>query len=204
MEELDITRVGELAALDVNRLKLIFGRRASLIHQWALGIDATPVYAQTKEPMVAESVMLPDGENDDEKLLKTYWRLVDTCLYRLRKRHEFPLKTGLLIRYSDQTVATRSLKISAAAQGHGPDCALHLWNPALFDPFQRLFFDVCKRRVRVRFLKVWFQEFRLLNSQLSLFEIHSPREKKNRQLVSAMDHIWDRYGVKAILYGRAA
>jgi DNA polymerase-4 len=50
LEELNIARVGQLAALDMGRLKLIFGRRAPLIHQWSLGIDATPVYAQAKNP----------------------------------------------------------------------------------------------------------------------------------------------------------
>ena len=55
LEELNIARVGQLAALDMGRLKLIFGRRAPLIHQWSLGIDATPVYAQAEKPMVSES-----------------------------------------------------------------------------------------------------------------------------------------------------
>ena len=204
LEELDITRVGELAALDVNRLKLIFGRRASLIHQWSQGIDATPVYAPTKEPMVIESVMLPEGENDDERLLKVFWRLVESCLYQLRRRHEFPQKAGLLIRYSDQTAVTRAVTISTGAFDQGQADTLHLWNPFLFTPLQKLFFDVCKRRVRVRFLKVWFQEFRTLNSQLSLFQTSFPGGEKTRHLVHAMDQVRDRYGQEALRLGRAA
>lgn len=204
LEELNITRVGQLAALDVGRLKLIFGRQAPLIHQWSLGIDATPVYARAKKPMVSESAMLPQGENDDERLLKTFWHLVETCFYHMRKRHWFPLKAGFLVRYSDQVVATRSLKISPTAHGHGQAGGLHLWNPSLLAPLQQLFFDVCKRRVRVRFLKVWFREFRQLHVQLSLFQPPSPREEKIRPLVHAMDHIRDRYGTGAVRCGRAA
>ena len=204
LEELNITAVGQLAALDVGRLKLIFGRRAPLIHQWSMGIDATPVYAQSKTAMVSESAMLPQRENDDEILLKTFWRLVETCFYHMRKRHWFPLKAGFMVRYGDQVVATRSLKISPVARGHTQTDGLHLWNPSLFVPLEKLFFDVCQRRVRVRFLKVWFREFRALHFQLSLFQAPSPREEKTRRLVDAMDHIRDRYGAEAVRCGRAA
>jgi len=191
LEDLNITRVGELAAMDVGRLKLIFGRRAPLIHQWSRGIDATPVYAQTKKPMVSEAAMLPQGENDDERLLKTFWRLVETCFYHMRKRHWFPLKAGFLVRYGDQVVATRSLKISPAVCGRGQTDGLHLWNPALFASLEKLFFDVCQRRVRICFLKVWFREFRALHFQLSLFHAPTPREENTRRLVHAMDQIRD-------------
>jgi DNA polymerase IV len=204
LEDLNITRVGQLAAMDVGRLKLIFGRRAVLIHQYSLGIDATPVYAQAKKPMVSESAMLPQGENDDGKLLKTFWRLVETCFYQMRKRRWFPMKAGFLVRYGDQVVATRSLKISPAVCGNAQTDGLHLWNPALFVPLEKLFFDVCRRRVRVRFLKVWFREFRALHFQLSLFHVPSPREEKTRRLVHAMDHIRDRYGEDVVFCGRAA
>ena len=204
LEDLNIIRVGQLAALDVGRLKLIFGRQAPLIHQWSQGIDATPVYAQAKKPRVSESVLLPQGENDDETLLKTFWRLVETCFYHMRKRRWFPLKAAFMVRYSDQVVATRSLKLSPPAHGHGQADGLHLWNPSLFVPLQDLFFKVCQRRVRIRFLKVWFREFHALQFQLSLFHAPSPQEEKNRQLVHAMDHIRDRYGAEAIRCGRAA
>jgi DNA polymerase-4 len=204
LEELNIARVEQLAALDMGRLKLIFGRQAGLIHQWSLGIDATPVYAQAQKPVVSEQVVLPDGENDDERLLKIFWRLVETCFYRMRKRRWFPGKAGFLVRYSDQVVFTRSLKMPTAMHGHSKADGLHLWNPSLFEPLQNLFFDVCRRRVRVRFLKVWFREFRALHVQLSLFQVPSPREEKTRQLVHAMDHIRDRYGTEAVRCGRAA
>ncbi len=212
LEELDITRVGQLAALDVGRLKLIFGHKALLMHQWSLGIDQRPVYAQAKKPVVSESAELAEGENDDERLLKTFWRLVEACFYRMRKHHWFPLKAGFLIRYEDQVTATRSLRMSPPlnghvggyADGHAQGQGLHLFNRTLLAPLQKLFFDGCKRRVRVCFLKVWFQEFRSLNRQMSLFERPSPQEERTRRLVHAMDHIRDRYGIDAIRCGRAA
>ncbi len=204
LEELNITRVGQLAALDVGRLKLIFGRQAPLIHQWSLGIDATPVYVQKKKPVVSESATLPQGENDDETLLKTFWFLVEACFYRMRKKSWFPLKAGFTLRYSDHVTSTRSLKLSPPAYGRDRADGLHLWNPLLFEPLRKLFFQVCRRRVRVRFLKVWFQDFHALQFQPSLFHAPSHGEEKSRRMVRAMDHIRDRYGAGAIRFGRAA
>ncbi len=204
LEELNINRVGQLAALDVGRLKLIFGRKAPLIHQWSLGIDATPVYAQAQKIIVSESALLPEGENDDERLLKTFWRLVASCFYHMRKRRWFPSKAGFLVRYGDQVVSTRSLKISPPANSHMPDDGLHLFNRSLLESLERLFWDGCKRRVRVCFLKVWFQEFRALNRQLSLFQTPAPQAEKNRRLIHAMDRVRDRYGESAVYCGRAA
>jgi hypothetical protein len=149
-------------------------------------------------------MLLPEGENDDERLLKIFWRLVETCFYRMRKRRWSPGKAGFQIRYSDQVVSTRSLKMPTGIHGRTQAEGLHLWNPLLFEPLQRLFFDVCRRRVRVRFLKVWFREFRALHFQLSLFQAPSPQEEKTRQLVHAMDHIRDRYGEQAVRCGHAA
>jgi len=54
LEELNITRIQELAALDIGSIKLIFGRQACLIHQRALGIDPTPVYPAFERPIVGE------------------------------------------------------------------------------------------------------------------------------------------------------
>ena len=204
LEELNITRVRQLAALDMGRLKLIFGRRAGLIHQWSLGIDATPVYARSGAPAVTEEATLVQDENDDGMLLGTFWRLVESCFYRMRKRHLFPLKAGLLVRYADQAASNRSFDVPPAAYGHMRADMLHLWNRALFAPLEKLFFDVCRRRVRIRFLKVWFRDFRASHFQLSLFQTPSPREERTNRLVSAMDHIRDRYGVDAIRCGRAA
>ena len=144
------------------------------------------------------------GENDDERLLKMFWRLVESCFYQMRKRQWFPLKSGFLVRYGDQVSATRSLRISPPASGHAPGDGLHLWNHSLFEPLQKLFFDGCQRRVRVCFFKVWFQEFHPLDCQLSLFHLPSSQEKKARRLVHAMDHIQDRYGADALHCGRAA
>ncbi len=194
LEELSIIRVRELAALDMGSLKLVFGRQAFVIHQRALGIDPTPVCPAPEKPMVSEEVILPQDENDDQKLSGALYGLVEKCALRMRKRALFPAKAGILIRYSDQIEIRRQIKLSLSS----------FWDFDLYAPLEALFFNVCKRRVRVRFIRVWFWDFFDSSSQLSLFHAPSPALEKRSMVVQALDRIRERHGEGVIRYGRAA
>ena len=138
LEELNIIRVRELAALDVGSLRVLFGRQAQVIHERALGIDPTPVYPSPAGPRVSEEITFAEDENNDERLLAALYRLVEQCSYRLRGRAIFPGKAGLLIRYSDQVEVRRRLKL--------PHVRFRDFD--LYAPLEELFFKACKRRVR--------------------------------------------------------
>ncbi len=214
LEELNIIRVRELAALDMGNLRLIFGRQAYLIHQRAIGIDPTPVCPSPIKPMVAEEITLPLDENDDHKLLGALYTLVEKCAYRLRTRGLFPRKAALLIRYCDQVEARAQTRLSLSA----PARAVHLSavlaqagadriTPSdldLYAPLEKLFFKTCNRRVCVRFMRIWFWEFFRPTPQLSLFHTPSPGAEKTARLTQALDRIRGRHGEEAIRYGRQA
>lgn len=194
LEELNIIRVRELTALDMGHLRLIFGRQAYLIHQRTLGIDPTPVYPAPARPIVSEKITLPQDENDDEKLLETLYSLVEKCAYRLRSRALFPRSAGIWIRYSDQMETRRQVKLPR----------LSFWDFDLYHPLETLFFKACKRRVRVRFIKIWFWDFSPASGQLSLFQDPLPAAKKKTSVIQTLDRIRERYGQNAIKYGKAA
>ena len=211
LEELSLILVRELATLDMASMKLVFGRQAFVIHERALGIDPTPVYPSPARPRVSEEITFPEDENNDERLLAALYRLVERCSYRLRGRALFPGKAGLLIRYSDQVEVRRRLKLPLfGAQGGGPE---RRREPAdrhgpgdfdLFRPLEALFFKACKRRVRVRFMRIWFWDFLSPDPQLSLFQAPSPWKEKQSPVIHAMDRIRERYGEGAIQSGRTA
>jgi DNA polymerase-4 len=192
LEELNIIRVRELAALDMGNLRLIFGRQAYLIHQRAIGIDPTPVCPSPMKPVVAEEVTLPLDENDDHRLLGVLYTLVERCSYRLRSRALFPGKAALLIRYSDQVEAKGQVGFNGMS-------SLDL---DLYRPLERLFLKTCNRRVRVRFMRVWFWDFSRPSPQLSLFHVPLPGVRKTPKLTQALDRIKERHGDEAIKYGR--
>jgi len=192
LEELNISLVREVAALDVGSLRLVFGREAYVIHQRAIGIDPTPVYPPRTEPTVAEEVTLPQDENDDERLLGTLYRLVERCSHRLRGRSLSPSKAGLVFRYTDQEEVRRQVQLPRAG----------FWNFELYEPLAQVFLKACRRRVRVRFMKVWFRDFSPPSPQLPLFPASSPDMERKVLATQALDRIRERYGDEAIKYGR--
>jgi DNA polymerase-4 len=195
LEELNIIQVRELAALDMDHKRLIFGRQAYIIHQRAVGIDLTPVYPCPQRPVVSEEITLPQDENDDDRLLAALCGLVERCSYRLRRRVLVPRRAGLMIRYSDQMEIRRQLKLPAH---------VGFWDFDLYDPLATLFLKACTRRVRVRFIKVWFRDFSPQSGQLSLFHEPSPRRERDILVKTAVDRIRERYGETAIRHGKAA
>jgi len=194
LEELNISLVREIAVMDMDNLRLVFGRQAYVIHQRALGIDPTPVYPPRMKPTVAEEVTLPRDENDDGKLLGILYGLVEKCSHRLRSRALLPRRAGLVFRYADQEEVIRRINLP-----HGS-----FWDFDLYEPLEKIFLKACRRRVRVRFMKVWFREFSPPNPQLSLFPTIPPVPEKKTQVTRALDSIRERYGDEAIKYGRTA
>jgi len=193
LEELNISLVREVAALDMETLQLVFGRQAYVIHQRALGIDPTPVYPPRMEPTVAEEITLSQDTNDDEKLLGILYGLVERCSHQLLSRALFPRKAGLIFRYTDQEKVTRRIDLPGVS----------FWDFNLYAPLERIFLRACRRRVRVRFMKVWFQDFSPLTSQLSLFLAGSPIMEKKALVTQALHCIREKYGEATIRYGRA-
>jgi len=194
LEELNISVVQEIAALDMDSLKLIFGRQAYMIHQRALGIDPTPVYPFHMEPTIAEEVILSQDENHDEKLLRILYKLVERCSQQLLSRSLCPRKAGLIFRYTDHKEVARRINLSGVS----------FWDFEIYAPLERIFLKAYRRRIRVRFMKVWFQDFSPPPSQLSLFSTSSPVTGKKVLAFQALNHIRKRYGYEAIKYGRTA
>jgi DNA polymerase-4 len=194
LEELNISLVQEVAALDMDTLKLVFGKQASVIHQRALGIDPTPVYPPRMEPTVAEEIALPQDENDDEKLLGILYGLVERCSHRLLSRALSPRKAGLAFRYADQEEITRQINLPHESS----------WNFDLYAPLEKIFLRAFQRRVRIRFMKVWFRDFLPPTSQLPLFPARSPAMEKKALITQTLHRIRERFGDEMIKYGRAA
>jgi DNA polymerase-4 len=194
LEELNISLVREIAAMDLGRLRLIFGRQACVIHQRALGIDPTPVYPPPVKPRVSEEAVLPRDENDDEKLLAVLYRLVENCAHRLRAGGLIPGMAGLMFRYADQLEVMRRIPLPRRS----------FWDFDLYDPLEKAFLKACRRRVRVGFMRVWFQDFSRPEAQLSLFDNPLPSEEKRIRVIRTLDRIRARFGDGAIQYGRTA
>jgi len=191
LEELNITLIRELAALEVAQLRLLFGREAYILHQRSLGIDPTPVHPPAREPVVSESVTLARDENDDQRLLGILRRLTEKCSLRLRKREARARRTGLLIRYADQIEVVRQTRLSPPG----------FWEFELYPALETLFFKACQRRTGIRFMKIWFRDLLPPARQLSLFTIPDASREKDIRLIEALDRVRERHGENTVQYG---
>ena len=192
LEELNISLIREVAVLDVNSLKLIFGRYAWVIHERSMGIDPTPVNPPLLKPEVSESITLPSDENDDRKLLGVIYSLVEKCSQRLRRNGMIPGRASLILRYSDQMEVSRQVGLSRGS----------LTDSDLYAVMEQLFFKIYQRRTCIRFIRVRFSDLSLPSPQLSLFPPYSDDKEKEDRITLALDCIRERYGDELIKYGR--
>ena len=146
------------------------------------------------EPTIAEEVILSQDENCDEKLLGILYRLVEKCSHQLLNKALFPHKAGLIFRYTDHKEVTRRINLPG----------MSFWDFDLYRSLERVFLKAYQRRLRIRFIKVWFQDFSPPTSQLSLFPAQSFIVKKKALATQALNRIRERYGEETIKYGRAA
>lgn len=193
LEELGITRVREVAALEAADLRLLFGRQAWILHQRALGVDPTPVYPPQRRPAVEEGVTLSEEENDDARVLGVLYGLVERGARRLRERDRTPRRGSLLVRYADQREVLRRVTFSGAGA----------WDADLYVPLERVFRRACTRRVRVRFLRIAFTDLAPARGrQLSLFAAEPSPGEAQGEVTRALDRIRARHGDGAIQCGR--
>lgn len=192
LEELGIALVREVAALETGTLRLIFGGQAPVIHQRALGIDPTPVYPPRRKPTVADELTLAQDENDDEKLLGILHGMVERCSRRLLNKTLCPRTAGLVFRYTDQEEVIRRIELPGVS----------FWDFDLYSPLERLFLKSYQRRLRIRYLKVWFQDFSAPPAQLSLFPARSGLSERKAAAAQALHRIRERHGEEVIRYGR--
>jgi hypothetical protein len=81
---------------------------------------------------------------------------------------------------------------------------LSFWDFDLYGPMEQIFYKACHRRVRLRFMRVWFWDFSRESGQLSLFHQPRPNEEKQTAVIRALDRVRKRHGEQIIGTGRKA
>ncbi|MBN1479301.1 hypothetical protein JXA70_03405 [candidate division KSB1 bacterium] len=179
----------ELAAIPVEHLQMVFGRLGVLLHQRAKGIDPRPVQPAKRAPEIVEIEQFDEPCNDYDVLQAMLFGLLSQSTRRLRDKR---LRTGRLvvqIQYSDY-------KENMAQQRFTPaDTDMELVHTARHTLKRAL-----SRRVRVRKMTLRLCDLTVDPKQLSLFQEQDPKIKK---ITMAMDTIRNKYGEKAIQFGRA-
>lgn len=191
VRDLNVRSVRELASIRLAHLSRLFGADGSSLYKEARGIDESPVRPPTKEPSVLVEDSLPEDTNDDGALLRVLYRLTEQAAETLRQRAVFPRAATVYLRYSDQFDATRTASIDSRSN----------LDSVLFRSVEDLFFKVCSRRQRVRYVSIEFTRLTRRERQMSFFA--KERLDTGEQVSTAVQLIRNRFGSSAISPGRA-
>ena len=189
LEELNIYRVRDLARLDIDELRLIFGGRAGVIKQRAVGIDPSPVIPPDGGKVIRETLIFNEDTNDREILIGAFLSLTERCTTKLRQKGLCSKRAGVYVEFSDGISLRRYLNFQSPLQS----------DFEIFPPLKNLLLKVIKKRVRVRSITLWFSRLSYGSYQMGLFDNAFQREKRER-LERSLDLIRKRFGESAIKY----
>lgn len=193
LNDLNLRRVEQVAALSVVQLRLAFGPFAPLLHRRACGYDTAPVEPPQRRPGVTAEALLDEEQNDDQVLLAELYRLVEACGFRLRRRQRQAGRLSLQVQYADGVAARRE----EALEPPGNHDLL------LFAAAERLFRKTCVRRVRLKSLQLTCTRLQAGPRQLGLFAAPVEVSPAQAALQRALDEVRGRYGLQAIGWGRS-
>jgi DNA polymerase IV len=191
LADFNLRRVGELAAVAPEHLLLAFGRAGLRLHQYALGIDPSPVRTPERAPAIREEETLGNDSNDDRVIEAALLGLVERAGRRLRERGAAARLVRIEIFYADHLSASRQEKLAAPEDD----------DRRLFASARRLLEQAWTRRIRLRYLAFILQDLHHGPRQLELFT-DDDDHRRERRLTAALDAARARFGESAVRWGR--
>jgi len=194
LRDLNLQVVQQVAELSVPQLRLAVGPFAPLLHDRACGIDRSPVQPPRFSTEIVEEGLLGQDENDDEVLVSELLRLVEGCGLRLRRLGKGTGKITLTISYVDGVTeeGKRSLPAPVALDRE------------LLSVAEELFFATCRRRQRVRGLRLACDQVGAASGQLELFApAVTSGAQRQIDLQETLDGLRAKHGDAAVRWGKA-
>ena len=193
LQDLNLRRVEEVAALSVAQLRLPFGPFAPLLHQRSCGIDPSPVQLPKHSPVIVEEAFLSQEETDDDLLLAELFRLAEACGLRLRRTGQASARLSLSLTFADSVTQQGKVDLPCPVAN----------DLALFAALEDLFYKTCARRVRLRALRLACGRLASGKRQLDLFSDQTPASLQGEALQDALDALRSRHGLDSVRWGRS-
>lgn len=189
LARLGITTIGDLGRFDPGLLRQRFGVYGELLHQWANGIDESPVDPTCFQTVksVGHSYTLPRDITDIDTVRWFLFWLADRVCRRMRRDSYIGRTVTLTVRNSDFLSFTRSLTLPEhTASAH-----------ILRDTAMALFRRNVPPGMKVRLLGISFSNLKKETpEQMNLFG----NEIRRRAVDAAVDAVKDKYGDSAITF----
>lgn len=193
LDDLNLRTLGSIAAVSIAHLESAFGATAGFLHNWALGIDPSPVRQPIAQPAIERSIDLDPDEVDDQLLRRRLYGLLEHLCATLRQQRRVCRRVMLVIRYSDHH------EEAAQQMLHHSTCWEADLQPVLTGLFTRCF----RRRIRLQRMTLRVDRLGSPAEQLSLFEEpESLAQSAHHRLSLALDRLRMKFGERAVSWGK--
>lgn len=192
LEDLNLRTLGAIASVSRTQLETAFGAAAALLHNWALGIDPSPVHAPAAQPVIEQTIVLAPDEVDDALLLGRLYGVLENLCAALRDQQRVSRRLRLFIRHSDHVEHSAHERLPRAT----------CWEADLQPVLSRLFYRCLRRRIRLTRLTLQAEQLEAPTEQLSLFDEAASVPPSSHRLSTALDMIRARFGERSLRWGK--
>ena len=192
LEKLNIRTIGDLAVYPLDSLQVSIGKKmGQQIHEYANGIDDSPVLAQTPDAKgYSVSTTLEDNVTTMEQAHKILLALADSATARMRADGAKAYCVAVSMRSTDFKNHSHQQKLEEAT-----DITTEVYNLA-----KKLFAELWDKKTPLRLIGLALSDVTHDDSdQMSLFA--DEKKEKARKIDQAMDAIRNKYGSATIMRG---
>ena len=191
--DFNITRIGDLAALTMVELTVLFGLRAQNIHARARGIDLTPVLPlQAAAARIVVEHNFAEDTNDRQVVEQALRQLVVRAGSELRQQQLKSRRLTISLTYTDSIMAFRQVVINPATAN----------DFELFGLARLVLQRAWRRRLRLTHLRLVCDRLGNPPVQLCLFnDAEAKEQRREESLGSALDTIRRRFAAGSIKTG---
>jgi len=176
-----IHTIGVLAQTPKETLEPLFGRLGSEMRLRAQGIDDRPVVVEQTVKSISNEITFPDDLTDEQTLLINFRKLAEQVGQRLRKASLAGTTVQIKLRWSDFTTITRQKTLPSPSN----------LDQEIYETAAALFEENYIEGRPVRLIGVGVSNLCPPVRQLSLWD---DNQQKERQLLSAVDELRERFG----------
>ena len=196
LRNMDINTIGELAGYPIEQLTLKFKSMGRMMHNYANGIDDSPVYYE-KETIksISSSTVLPYNYRDKNKIKEIIIELSMDIGKKIRDNKMYADTIGVWIKYNYFDKVSKQEKIDYSISTDD-----EIYNNAI-----RIFDKLWNMEDGIRSICVFVSGLSSSRKkQLSLFDISNNDNNScdiNEKLQEVIDNMRDKYGNDIIKYG---
>lgn len=192
--DLGIKTIGDLAVYPEEELIKKFKSMGKMMHQYANGIDDSPVYYEREEvKSISSSTVLPYNYSDEKEIKKVIMNLSMEIGKKLRYNKMYADTIGIWLKYNYFDRISKQRKIDNSI----------VTDEEIYDNAIRIFDELWNKEDGIRSICVFIGGLSSERKrQLSIFDIEEKNdsEEENEKIQKVVDNIRNKYGTSIINY----